>query len=218
MTKAGPAGDRRPWLRAPISVQVVILLLASLLVAQAISFGIVFFIPPPRPPVYRVADVAAAIRGGPLKTRFGRPMIRTTTRILPPELAAPHREHERTLAALARTLGAPEARVRLEAQNGSPIWRLRRALTGEARPRGPDRGGPMGASPFEMDRDRPRGPGDPPGFRGRGPGYPSPGGPGGGWWHGAAGPELPIFGDFAAAPAASPRRPRPWAATRTRRR
>jgi signal transduction histidine kinase len=199
MTKAGPAGDRRPWPRAPISLQLVILLLASLLVAQAISFGIVFFIPPPRPPVYRVGDVAAAIHGGALKTRFGRPMIRITTRTLPPELVAPHREHERTLAALAQALGAPEARVRLEEQNASPLWRVRRALTGEAPARRPDRGGPMGASPFEMDRDLQRGPGDPAGFQARGPGDPSPAGRGGRWWRSATGPELPIFGDFAAA-------------------
>ena len=74
---AGRVQRRRWWPRAPISVQLVILLLASLLVAQAISFGIILLVPPPRPPVYRVADVAAAIRGGTLKTRFGRPMIRT---------------------------------------------------------------------------------------------------------------------------------------------
>src|SRR6185437_13404140 len=118
---------RGPWLRAPISVQLVTLLIASLLVSQAISVGIILLIPPPRPPVYRVAEVAAAIRGGALKTRFGRPLVRQTADALPPELIAPHREHQRTLAALARTLGAPEARVRLEAQNASPIWRLRRA-------------------------------------------------------------------------------------------
>jgi signal transduction histidine kinase len=162
--------------RAPISLQLVALLLVSLMVTQAISFAIIVLAPPPRPPVYRVGDVAAAIRGGPLKTRFGRPLVRATTATLPPELVAPHREHERTLAALARSLGAPEAVVRLEEQNPSPFWRLRRALTGAPPPR-TDRGGPMGASPFETDRSeadiarrRPLG-----------------------------GPEMPIFGDFAAA-------------------
>ena len=217
MTKAGL---RRPWPRAPISVQLVTLLLASLLVAQAISFGVILLIPPPRTPVYRVADVAAAIRGGTLKTRFGRPLIRTTATTLPPELVAPHREHQRTLAALARALGEPEARVRLEEQNASPIWRLRRAFSGGPGPRGPDRGGPMGASPFEMDRRAPPdgGPGAPPGAEGPGPapvagqgagqgaeaglaGAPGPQSP----WPGGfrrrfgAGPELPIFGDFTAA-------------------
>ncbi len=155
MTDVGRTSGRRSWPRAPIGLQLVVLLLASLLVAQAISFAVIFLNPPPRAPAYPVADVAAAIRGTTLRTHFGRPLVRTVTTALPPELVAPHREHERTLANLARILGEPEARVRLEEQNASPLWRLRRAITGEAPPRGPDRGGPMGASPFEMDRVSP---------------------------------------------------------------
>ena len=209
MTDAGPLGARPlpqgaaapgAWPRAPISLQLVTLLMASLLVAQAISFGVILLVPPPRPPVYRVADVAAAIRGGSLKTRFGRLMTRMTAATLPGELVSPHREHQRTLAALARTLGAPEARVRLEEQNASPIWRLRRAVTGEPAPRGPDRGGPMGASPFEMDR----GPPDlsaspPPGPDARAAPDGRPGWQRGGWRRFGGGPDMPIFGDFTAA-------------------
>jgi signal transduction histidine kinase len=167
------------------------LLLASLVLVQTVSLGIIFLMPPPRPPVYRVGEVAAALRGATLKTHFGRPLTRTVARALPPELAAPHREHQRTLAALARALGAPEGRVRLEAQNPSPIWRLRRALTGAPPPRGPDRGGPMGASPFEADRTL--APGE------REPGEAAAAEPPLGWRRAAFSPELPIFGDFAAA-------------------
>ena len=202
---AQSTGDRRPWPRAPISLQLVTLLLVSLLVSQAISFGIILLIPPPRPPVYRVADVAAAIRGGPLKTRFGRPLTRASLASLPPELVSPHRERERTLAALARTLGAPEAQVRLEEQNASPIWRLRRIFTGAPPPRGPDRGGPMGASPFEMDREPqttvPESPPAPaPALSTSEPGDPRSGWARiGGRRRFGGGPELPIFGDFSAA-------------------
>ena len=222
MTEAGRGAGRRPWPRAPISLQLVTLLLASLLVAEAISFGIIVLIPRPSPPAYRVTEVAAAIHGGPLKTRFGRPLTRTVSANLPAELVSPHREHRRTLAALARALGEPETRVRLEAQNASPIWRLRRALTGAPPPRGPDRGGPMGASPFEMDHEGPGGPpnvaapeqaaqalgGQPPGGQGlgqqglgqqglggQGPGWTQ----GGGWRRFGGGPDMPIFGDFTAA-------------------
>ena len=199
VTEAGRSAPRRAWPQAPISLQLVTLLLASLLVAQAISFGVILLIPPPRTPVYRVADVAAAIHGGPLKTRFGRPLTRTTVTALPPELVAPHREHQRTLAELARTLGEPEARVRLEEQNASPIWRLRRAFIGGRLRRGPDRGGPMGASPFEMDRGAlPEvSPGAQPGAASA-VDPPQPGsGPFGRRFGG--GPEMPIFGDFTAA-------------------
>lgn len=195
MSQTGRPQERRPWPRARISLQLVTLLLASLLVAQAISFGIILLMPPPSPPVYRVGDVATAIRGGALKTRFGRPMSRTTLATLPSELVAPHREHQRTLAALARALGAPEARVRLEEQNASPIWRLRRAFARGRGPRGPDRGGPMGASPFELDL-----PGDPPALPVAVPadaqrGWVNPGGR----RRFGGGPEMPIFGDFSAA-------------------
>jgi len=185
------ASERPARTRAPISLQLVGLLLASLLVAQAISFGIIFLLPPPRPPVYRVGDVASAMHGGPLKLRFGRPLTRLSVRVLPPDLAVPHHDHERTLAVLARTLGVPDARVRLAEQNVSPIWRLRRALL-----RGP--GGPR-----PEFGDRPQGAGDAP-FADRAPE------PGGAFdpealdrfrthRRFAGGPETPIFGDFAAA-------------------
>ncbi len=228
MTDAPAAGSvagaakprkRRSWPRAPISIQLVTLLLASLIVAEAISFGIILFIPPPRAAVYRVADVAAAMRGGTLKTRFGRPLIRTIANTLPSELVSPHREHQRTLAALARALGEPESRVRLEEQNASPLWRLRRAFTGDAPPRGPDRGGPMGASPFEMDRGPPEAGSGAEGFApgpmptpdaapaatpdaSRAPTAADPRRPwprGGGRRRFGGGFEPPIFGDFAAA-------------------
>jgi two-component system OmpR family sensor kinase len=212
MTDTPAATPRRAWPRAPISLQLVILLVASLLVAQAISFGVILLIPPPRPPAYRVADVAAAIRGGALKTGFGRPLIRTSATSLPFELVAPHREHKGTLAALARTLGAPESRVRLEEQNASPLWRLRRAVTGAPPPRGRDRSGPMGASPFELDRGPLDGAGvETPGFQaappaqGRAEAVPGSGADGqADWMRGYGrrrfgGAEMPIFGDFSAA-------------------
>ena len=182
---AGGAGRPRP--RAPISLQLVALLLASLVVAQVISFGIIFLLPPPRPPIYRVADVAQAVRGGTLKTRFGRPMTRTVVAVLPADLNTQHREHERTLAMLARTLGVPETQVRLEEQHASPIWRIQRALSRPGPPRGENAGvpGPGGA---------------PPSFGDPGRGAPEGGWPRvGGWRRFGGGADLPIFGDFAAA-------------------
>lgn len=229
MSDAAAPPRRRGLPRAPIGVQLLILLVASLLLVQAISFGVILLIPPPRPPAYRVSEVAQAIRGGTLTARFGRPMIRTVTKSLPPELVAPHREHQRTLQSLARTLGEPDTRVRLEAQNVSPLLRLRRVMTGQPGPRGPDRGGPMGASPFEMDRgardgrggelygpSMPPPPADaqaPPGARpalgpvsgppagfGAAEGGPRPGWRRGfGWRRSGGGPEMFIFGDFSAA-------------------
>ncbi len=171
----------RSWgARAPISLQLAALLLASLIVAQGISFGIIFLLPPPRPPVYRVADVAQAIRGGNLRTRFGRPITRTVLAVLPLDLATQHQAHRRALVSLAHDLGVPESQVRMEEQHASPIWRLQRALSRPPRPRGEpddpradfDRAG--AASP---GADRPRS----------------------GWRRPVGAADLPIFGDFAAA-------------------
>jgi signal transduction histidine kinase len=195
----GAGADRPARTRAPISLQLVGLLLAGLLVAQAISFGIIFLMPPPRPPAYRVGDVAAAMHGGPLKTRFGRPMMRVSVRSLPADLAAPRHDHERTLAVLARTLAVPETRVRLVEQNVSPIWRLRRAFR---------RGDPtreMGERPMGATVDGAGDPlGEPPALADRAPELGASGGPepvGRILTHRrfAGGPETPIFGDFAAA-------------------
>jgi signal transduction histidine kinase len=190
------AAERPARTRAPISLQLVGLLLASLLVAQAISFGIIFLLPPPRPPVYRVGDIASAMHGGPLKLRFGRPLTRVSVRVLPTDLAVPHHDHERTLAVMARTLGVPEARVRLAEQNASPIWRLQRAFRRLPRLDPTDRPGAAdgtdAAAPFAAPALGDRAP-EPGGadlasldrFRTH--------------RRFAGGPETPIFGEFAAA-------------------
>ncbi|MDB5457940.1 MAG: hypothetical protein JWP92_3525 [Caulobacter sp.] len=143
------AGDRPARTRAPISLQLVALLVLSLLVAQALSFATILLTPPPRPAVYGVADIAGALRGGPLMTpRWSRPLTRTVVAVLPPDLRRPQRGPERTLPALAGALRLPEARVRL-AQHPSPMWSLMRRV----RPVGPSGrmaapGGPAGPGSF----------------------------------------------------------------------
>ncbi|HEY0436148.1 MAG TPA: HAMP domain-containing protein, partial [Phenylobacterium sp.] len=189
----GSGADRPGRTRAPISLQIVGLLLAGLVVAQAISFGLVFLLPPPRPPIYRVGDLAAAMHGGPLRTRFGRPMVRASLHALPPDLAVPRHDHERTLATLARTLAAPESRVRLIEQSASPIWRLQRAFRRSGPPGGGDRG-PEAADPLSPPAD----------VADRAPELASSAAPEPAnryFTHRrfAGGPETPIFGDFAAA-------------------
>jgi signal transduction histidine kinase len=165
----------------------VALLVASLVVAQVITFAIIVLMPPPRPAVYRLAEVANALRGGPLATRFGRPMTRAEAASLPGDLAASTGERERLRAMLARALDLPESNVRLVEQSPSPLWTLARRFDRRGPPPG-DRGmGPPRMPPGSgPDRGGPGG-WPPPGERGRrrfGPG---------GWQ------EAPIFGDFAAA-------------------
>jgi signal transduction histidine kinase len=151
------AGERRLRAHAPISLQLMALLLAGLVVAQAISFITIVLVPPPRPPVYRVSEIAAALRGGPLQPRWGRPLLRSETATLPADLRAPSADRERLAGALAAELGAPAASVRLVERGPSPEWRLERWMHRHAPPGGP---------PPPGGRDHP--PGEPPG--GRGPG------------------------------------------------
>lgn len=61
---------------APIALQIMALLLGAVVVANALSFLVVVSLPPPRPAVWRVTDVAAALKGGPLTTRDGKTLVR----------------------------------------------------------------------------------------------------------------------------------------------
>lgn len=153
----------------PFSVQLVALLMASLLAAQAISLGIILLIPPPRPPIYRASEVAAALSGGSLESRFGRGMTRTTAAEPPPELRQPSPPNPSSLA-LAEAVGAPPEAVRLaQHRDASPFRRLMMGL----RPDGP----PAGERRLFIAQGPPPGPGGPPGpFL-----------------------DAPIFGDFTAA-------------------
>jgi signal transduction histidine kinase len=113
------------WTGAPLGVQVVILVVISLLAAELISVAVVFVTPPPRPTVYRVSELAEALKGGSLQTRLGRTLVRTVTAKPPTEPAAAasadtatdggrrRRRDERERVALAGLLQVPESRVRL---------------------------------------------------------------------------------------------------------
>jgi signal transduction histidine kinase len=133
----------RPRTRAPISVQLVALLVLSLLAAQAISFAIIVLMPPPRPPMHRISDIAAALRGGPLQVGAGRPMTRTAAETLPPDLRRPRPAAEWGLQSLAMMLNRPVSDVRLAQSPPSFTWRLMREMRrGEPAPERAFRGSP----------------------------------------------------------------------------
>ncbi|MDB5444741.1 MAG: sensor histidine kinase [Phenylobacterium sp.] len=111
-----------------ISLQLIALLIASLVVAQVISFATMMLTPPPRPPVYRIADVAAALRGGPLALRWGRPLIRSRASVLPDELRAAPPDREHLAGLLATELGVALGAVRLVEAPPPAEWRLIRWL------------------------------------------------------------------------------------------
>ncbi|MFD3264109.1 ATP-binding protein [Phenylobacterium ferrooxidans] len=119
----------RPWgrNRAPIALQLVALLVVSLIAAQVVTFAVVVLMPPPPRAVYRLEEVAQALKGGSLTPRFGRPLLREVQAAPPPESANPPFPGEHARRQLAALLGVREADVRLTQHMTFP-GRLHRTL------------------------------------------------------------------------------------------
>jgi signal transduction histidine kinase len=104
---------RRAWPRATIGVQLVLLLSGCLVVLHLVILAVVALTPPPRPPIYRVSEIATALEGGALTARDGRPMLRSTVATLPADFEPHRRGAAPALDALSAALGRPRTDVRL---------------------------------------------------------------------------------------------------------
>jgi signal transduction histidine kinase len=102
--------SQAPGPRFSIGVQLVALIVACLAATHLVVIAAIALLPPPRPPLYRLSDVAAALQGGSLAAPFGRPMTRAVAAAPPPE--APGRRERWAGEALAVTLGRPPGDVR----------------------------------------------------------------------------------------------------------
>lgn len=107
----------------PIGLQLVALLVACLVATYLIVFAAVVVAPPPRPPIYRINEIAEALKGGSLNPRFGRPMLRSIASA-PPADAAHAEPDEPRVQALAAALGRAPQDVRLRQRPPSWIERL----------------------------------------------------------------------------------------------
>jgi signal transduction histidine kinase len=179
-------------------VQLVALVLVCLAAMHLVTFVVVGLFPPPRPPIYRMSEIAAALNGGALTARDGRPMLRSTEATLPRPLAEA-RWPSPPVDALATALNKPREVVRLAQRR--PTWLdrfLREPVTARI--------------VLEHRRGRDGRHGPPDGFERRefgrrefGPGDFGPGGPPPGMHHAPPGlrflmmREAPVFGEFAAA-------------------
>lgn len=205
---ARPAFGHR--LALPITAQVMILLLGCLVAAQASTLALTLLAPPAPAPQHSLSEVAAALRGGPLRKGGDRPLVRTIEAV-PPSPGSPNwLVSERSTAELSRLLRADESDVRLLFYAPPPLAGLAPAPPGpQARlavPRpqlvmasmvmlGP-RGGFGGPGPGP--RPGPGGFGGPgPGLGGGGGGWGPNGGPGG---FGGAGPVPGTGGGFGQGP------------------
>jgi signal transduction histidine kinase len=123
--EAAPAG-----FGPPLAVRLIVLLMIGWLITLAMSVALVILLPPPNPGIYRLSEIEAALRGGSLKTREGRPLVRMRRD------EPPHRGELRLTSgiyrlALAGALNLPPTRVRFERYPISdPVQRvLLRALS-----------------------------------------------------------------------------------------
>ena len=136
---------------APIALQVGLLIAVCLIGAQLLALAVVSLTPPPAPQVYRISEVAAALQGGSLQPRLGRPLIRSVSDEAPHPSAFDRRASVRPARGLGRRsdLGARQAAVlagrlgvdadRVVLLRPTPNW-LARAVSG--RFGGGPRGGP----------------------------------------------------------------------------
>jgi len=120
----------------------VALLIGGVAVGQIVTLSIVLLTPPPRPPLYRLSEIAAALDGQLVKPRDGHPLIRAVGR--PPA------------AGVASAGFANAARLELAGLLKVSPDRVRLLLDAPLRP--------PWAAPFQGERDAPMAPplGSPP--------------------------------------------------------
>ena len=181
----GDDADLGRRVRMPLALQIVGLLLAGLVAAQATTLFLALLLPPPPLPEYRLSDIAGALKGGSLAIAHMRPLVRTV-RPAPPGLGSRGWQvHEQSQGELARLLGAKPSEVRLMFYSplpfaGGPAPRPPRMVGPNGR-LGLLPGGPWSARALELARGGPRGEQPAPGvFSGGGPNGGIGGGMGGG--------------------------------------
>ena len=115
------AGGGRPGL--PIAIQLISLLAAGWVITLAVTAAIVLLLPPPAQRVYRVSEVAEALRGGSLDARQGG-FLRAVKSDPPPRGEA-RLSNGIYRFALASALGQPVSRLRIERYPpADPVVRL----------------------------------------------------------------------------------------------
>ncbi|MHB8287424.1 MAG: HAMP domain-containing protein, partial [Caulobacteraceae bacterium] len=107
---------RRP--RSSLAVQIVGLLILGVVLAQAVTAVLILVLPPPRPPLYRLSDVASALQGGSLQASTGWRLVRSQSKAPPQDDPRDKRARD----SLAVMLNAAPARVRLVRHHGRPAW------------------------------------------------------------------------------------------------
>ena len=106
-----PAGG--PRIGAPIAAQMIALMAAGWIITLAVTVAIVLLLPKPPQPSYPIAEIAAALEGGPLVSHGGQPLVRVQ-QALPPTVGQNHLTNGIYRTALATALHRSLDQIRLE--------------------------------------------------------------------------------------------------------
>lgn len=124
-------GGGRPQ-RWPVFWQTLALLLCSLMIAQAVGFGMIFVLPPPRLDFNRLSDVAAALEGTAPEREEREQALNVRTQPTAPAMPAGLVTEASFTHALAVGLHVPDAAVRLfyKPEKHAPFFSRRRIRHG----------------------------------------------------------------------------------------
>uniref|UniRef100_B0T1F9 histidine kinase n=1 Tax=Caulobacter sp. (strain K31) TaxID=366602 RepID=B0T1F9_CAUSK len=149
---------------APLFVQALGLVIVTLVAAQLIAIAVVFTLPPPPPEIYRLSEIARALKTGEVvQPRDGRPLV-LRRHVGPIRSLVDNRRRAEFKAALARKVGVDPARIEMDVDTGPRFFvrAQKRGFVQRLRPRdggppdGPD--GPGGGPPDRNEGPRPRPP------------------------------------------------------------
>ncbi|MBO9557731.1 MAG: HAMP domain-containing protein [Caulobacter sp.] len=158
---------------APLFVQALGLVIVTLVAAQLIAIAVVFNLPAPPPEIYRMSEIARALKGpAPVQPRDGRALV-LRRNAGPIRGLVDNRRRAEFKNALAREVGVDPARIEMDIDTGPRFFVRAQKRTfvqdlppkdGRHRPpEGPGGpGGPGGPDGFGRP-DGPAGPGGPPG-------------------------------------------------------
>lgn len=137
---------------APLFVQALGLVIATLVAAQLIAIAVVFNLPPPPPEIYRLSEIARVVKGGgTIQPRDGR-LLLLRRHAGPIRSLVDNRRRAEFKSALAREIGVDPARIEMDIDTGPRFFvrPQKRAFVQQLPPRdGPRRppdglGGPDG--------------------------------------------------------------------------
>ena len=142
---------------APLFVQALGLVIVTLVAAQLIAIAVVFTLPPPPPEIYRLSEIARALKtGAVVQPRDGRALV-LRQHVGPIRSLVDNRRRAEFKAALARQVGVDPARIEMDVDTG-PRFFVRAQKRGFVQRLRPRDGGPEGPGGPLDKADGPRPP------------------------------------------------------------